>query len=290
VSSARPWCEGQFVKVVSTEGDLYIGTSPWFLDEESGTIEEKLKAFTWKHMQATFTATVERGKTYDGLYKVTVTETTEHGGIPLYGLIDPAGTVFFFGHFYPLAGDIRSLRLKNLEPFITTAPTEGSSKPEVTVIEFSDFQCPACQHASTYLDPIIAKYGDKVRYVRYDVPLMSHHPWAFAAAMAGRAIYHQKPELFWEFKKQIYSNQDKITAFTIDDFARGFAQDHELDLKKYDADVQSDAVREEILHAVGMAFSTDINSTPSYIVNGAIVDPGNDGKALESYVAGLLKK
>ena len=116
------------------------------------------------------------------------------------------------------------------------------------------------------------------------------HPWSFAAAMAGRAIYRQKPELFWMYKKEVYENQDKLTAFTIDDFARGFAQQHELDLKKYDADVNDEALKNEILKGVGVAFSNDIRQTPTYVVNGILVDAGQEGKGLEDYVASLIGK
>ena len=100
----------------------------------------------------------------------------------------------------------------------------------------------------------------------------------------------QKPELFWDYKEQVYANQDKLNAFTIDDFARHFAQDRDLDLKKYDADVASPELQASILAGAGVAFSNDVRATPTYMVNGTTVDPGNDGKALEAYVAALLKK
>ena len=116
------------------------------------------------------------------------------------------------------------------------------------------------------------------------------HPWAFPAAVAGRAIYRQKPDLFWQYKEQVYANQEKLNTFTIDDFARGFAQDHDLDLKKYDADVSSPELQSAILAGAGTALSNDIRATPTYLVNGTNVDAGTDGKALEAYVANLLKK
>ena len=132
---------------------------------------------------------------------------------------------------------------------------------------------PSFQHAAGFLKPILDKYGDKIRYIRYDLPLINMHPWAFSAAMAGRAIHRQKPELFWDYKEQVYANQDKLNAFTIDDFARHFAQDHDLDLKKYDADVASPELQASILAGAGVAFSNDVRATPTYMVNGATVDP-----------------
>src|SRR5262249_59321121 len=123
-------------------------------------------------------------------------------------------------------------RAKRLSPLIENSPSTGASTPQLTVIESSDFECPSCQRAAGYMKPILAAHGDKVRYIRFDMPLITIHPWAFSAAVAGRAIFHQKPDLFWTFKERIYENQEKLNNFVIDEFVRGFAQDHELDLKK----------------------------------------------------------
>ncbi|HSP16714.1 MAG TPA: thioredoxin domain-containing protein [Thermoanaerobaculia bacterium] len=291
VASPRPACEGQYLIATSpVSGDFYIGL-PWVLGEVEGkTIEEKLKNFAWTGLQENFTPVVTRERTRNGLLPVSMLEMTEQGKVALEGEIDPEAKVFFLGHFVPATGDLGAARIKTFEPRLANAPTRGAAKPDVTVVEFSDFECPSCKHASTYLDPIMEKYGDRVRYIRYDLPLITSHPWAFAAAMAGRAIYRQKPEAFWDYKKQIYSNQDKLTTFTFDDFARGFAQDHDLDMKRYDADISSAEVRDELLKSVGAAFSNGVRATPTYMVNGKFVDAGDEGKALEPYVAGLLKK
>jgi protein-disulfide isomerase len=239
-------------------------------------------------MQMTVTPTIDRSaRTADGLYRVTLAQLTEAGKINLEGEIDAAATIFFFGHFRRMSGDAREERLKVFEPLIAHSPSKGAKEPAVTVIEFSDFQCPSCKRASGLLDPILAKHGDKVRYVRFDVPL-SGHTWAFAASMAGRAIFKQKPELFWDWKKHVYENQDTLTAFSFDDFARAFAESHELDMKQWDADVVSEATKAELLKGVGIAFSNDVRATPTYLINGALVDAGENGKGLEEYVEKLL--
>ena len=288
IEADRASCNGQYVGVTTLSGGFYLGT-PWFLDGEQGTIEEKLKSFTWRNMQENFTPVVDRTRTPYGLYKVTLWEMTERGKLPMEGEVDPNGTVFFLGHFRSMSDDVRASRLKMFEPFIATSPAEGASKPQVTVIEFSDFECPSCQHASTYLAPILSKYGDKVRYVRYDLPLVTMHPWALSAAVAGRAVHRQKPELFWEYKKQVYANQDKLNTFNFDDFATNFAKDHELDMQKFAADTESQEIRDELLKGAGFALSNDIRATPSYMINGVIVDPGNNGEDLEKYIASILK-
>lgn len=218
-----------------------------------------------------------------------MTQVTEAGRITIDGEMDAAATVFFLGHFRRMNGDMRAERFKAFEPFLGNAPSRGGKSAPVTIVEFSDFQCPSCKYGSGYVDPISAKHGDKVRYVRYDLPLTGH-VWAFPAAMAGRAVYRQKPELFWEYKKKVYENQDKLTAFTFDDFARGFAETHELDMKRWDADLASPEIKSEILKGVGIAFSNDIRATPSFIINGALVEAGEEGKGLAEYVETLLAK
>ncbi len=289
IESLRQSCAGQWVALTSREGDFFLGI-PWFLDGVTGTLEQKLKTFAWNALQQNMDPVIEKQRNRDGFYNVTLYQITERGKLPMQGEIDPEGTVVFIGHFYPINSDFLESRLKSFQPFIDQSPTRGAAKPAVTVVEFSDFECPSCQHAAGYMKPILQKYSDRVRYIRYDLPLVTMHPWAFAAAVAGRAIYRQKPELFWEYKEQVYANQEKLNTFTFEDFARGFAQDHDLDMKKYDADVSSPELQTTLLSGAGTAFSNDVRATPTYMVNGAMVDPGNDGKALEEYVAKLLKK
>lgn len=289
VDSERAACAGQYATITTPTGGFFLGI-PWFIESEEGTtIEERLKNFTWRALQTNFQPVITRTRNQYGLFPVTLNQMTEYGKMPIEGEIDPEGKVFFFGHFHPLSGNMRDERTKAFAPFTANAPQKGADKPVLTIIEFSDFECPSCKHAAGYLEPILAKHGDKVRYVRYDLPLVSAHPWAFTAAVAGRAIYRQKPELFWEYKKQVYENQDKLSTFTIDDFVRGFAQEHELDMKKYDADVASAELRDELLRGAGVAFTNDVRATPTYIVNGAVVDAGDDGKGLQAYVDGALK-
>lgn len=285
----RPSCGGQMVAVMSPTGGFFLG-QPWPIENDEGaTPEEKLKSFAFRNLRELVTVNIDRTANEDGLWPAGVTQTTEAGKLTLSGFVDPQGRVFFFGQFRRLNGDVAAQRLKAFEPFLPNAPAKGAAKGDVTIVEFSDFQCPSCRRAAGFADAVVAKHGDKVRYIRYDLPL-SGHPWAFPAALAGRAIHRQKPELFWEFKKTVYDNQDTLTAFTFWDWARNWAEDHDLDLAKYDADLADESIKSEILKGAGTAFSNDVRATPTYLVNGVVVDPGDDGKALADYVEKLLTK
>jgi protein-disulfide isomerase len=287
VESANHACDTQAAGVLSPTGGFYTGM-PWNISGEEGTtLADKLKNFVWRNFQMTATAEIDRVPTPDGLLKVTLFETTEHGKIPLHGEIEPASGIFFLGRFRR-ADDPVANRLKVFDELLTRSPARGPADAKVTIIEFSDFECPSCRRAAGYLDPILAKHDGKIRYIRYDMPLTGH-PWAFPAALAGRAIYRQKPEAFWEYKKEVYANQEKLNAFMFWDWARGFAEQHELDLAKYDADLNSEALKNEILKGAGLALTNEVRSTPTYMVNGTVVDAGENGKALAEYVESLLK-
>ena len=287
VESANHYCDTQAAGVVSPTGGFYTGM-PWNISAEEGTtLADKLKNFVWRNFQMNATATMDPKPTVDGLYTVTMLESTEHGKIPLDGEIHIESGIFFLGRFRRI-DEPAANRVKIFDDLLGKSPSRGPADAKVTIIEFSDFECPSCRRAASYVDPILTKYNGKVRYIRYDMPL-SGHPWAFPAALAGRAIYRQKPELFWEYKKEVYANQEKLNAFMFWDWARGFAEQHQLDLTKYDADLASEALRGEILKGAGLALTNEVRSTPTYMVNGTVVDAGEGGKTLAEYVETLLK-
>jgi hypothetical protein len=289
MESSQSACQGQLVAVLSPTGGFYLG-NPWPLaDEQGATVEEKLKNFTWRNLQENVTVSIDRTRTDDGLFPTTLSQTTENGKMPLHGAIDAQGKVFFFGNFRRLAGDVRAERAKTFEPFFAQLPAKGANRAAVTIVEFSDFQCPSCKRSSGYADKVLAKHGDKVRYIRFDLPL-GGHPWAFPAALAGRAIHRQKPDLFWDYKKQVYENQENLNAFMFWDWARAWAEDHDLDMAKYDADLQSADIKAEILNGAGTAFSNDVRATPTFMINGAMVDTGDEGKGLVEYVDKMVAK
>ena len=280
-------CDGQWLLVRSAGGTYHFG-SPWIIADSTGaTIEERLQHFAWTRMRTNLTANVDRSRrTPEGFYNVTLHQTTEAGKIPMEGVVDRDGRIFFLGSFQPVASDQAKARVAALQPLVANAPSRGAAAAPVTVVEFSDFQCPSCKRSSGAGDALVERHGDAVRYVRFDLPLINSHPWAFPAALAGRAIYRQNPEAFREYKKQVYEMQDRLSAFTFDDFARGFAADRELDLKRYDADLASPELRAELLKGVGAAFANGVRATPTFMVNGVFVD----AESLDGYVASLLKK
>lgn len=288
VESKGAACDGQYLAVRSRNGKFFFGR-PWLL-EGAGTPEQKIKSFAWENFQEAVTAQLLPSKSPEGLLNAKVDQTTEYGTFAIKGQVDPAGTIFFPGEFRPLTDDQAKHRLELLAPLFPLAPSTGPADAPISIVEFSDFQCPSCKHATTFTEPLLKALQGKVRYTRIDLPLIANHPWAFSAAVAGRAIHRQKPEAFWLYKKAVYDNQADLNSFTLADFARNFAADHELDLKKFDEDVNSEKVRAEILAGIGAAVTLQVQATPSFMVNGVLVDPGRDGESLEEYITKELEK
>ena len=92
------------------------------------------------------------------------------------------------------------------------APAFGPATAPVTLVEFGDFECPNCkEEAKTLRDNVPSQYPTQVRVVFKDFPLEQIHPWAKAAAIAGRCIYRQSPTAFWKYHDWIYDHQVEIT-------------------------------------------------------------------------------
>jgi len=91
------------------------------------------------------------------------------------------------------------------------APTLGDSKASVTLVEYSDFQCPVCRNLHDILRGMLPNYP-QVRVIFKDFPIEQLHPWARTAALAGRCAYEQDPKAFWKMYDFIYDGQDLISA------------------------------------------------------------------------------
>lgn len=287
VHSDNPTCGGNYIYVSAPNEDYFVG-NPWPISDYAGTPEQKLKKFTWEKLQETFDVVPHPDQKRGTLYRVDLLQTTEQGKIPLSGYVDPAGTAFFLGNFMSPSKSAAEQRVAQIGSVVRLAPARGSENAKITVYEFSDFECPSCRAASVFMKPLLEKYGDKIRYVRIDLPLVSAHPWAFSAALMGRAIYKQSPAAFWEYKEAIYSNQDKLNNFALEDFVNAFVADHDLDQKRFAKDISSEELKQEIVNSIAGAYSVPVLATPTYLVNGELVSPGKDGVNLDKFIAAKL--
>ena len=114
------------------------------------------------------------------------------------------------GSIFNLGGDPREdiMRLISLKD----QPTQGPANAPVTLVEYSDLECPVCAHMQEELEKeIVPKYGDKLRVVFKEFPLVTIHDWALTGAIAAQCIYQIDPSKYVDFRSAVYKNQATIT-------------------------------------------------------------------------------
>ena len=143
----------------------------------------------------------------------------------------------------------------------------GSVTAVVTLEEFGDFQCPPCGLLHPVLKTMKQEFGDKLRVIYREYPLVPSHPHALSAARAAEAAGLQGK--FFEMHDQIFENQkgwDK--AFDARPIFESYAQKIGLDLEKYRRDVTSDVVEKRIFEDGKRAHALGVQGTPTVFMNG----------------------
>lgn len=143
------------------------------------------------------------------------------------------------------------------DPFI------GPEDAPITIIEFSDYQCPYCtQWHTEVFGKLRENYADKVRIVYRDFPLESIHPEATPAAEAANCALEQGK--FWEYHDQLFTNQQKLGK----EGYREFAGQVGLDLEQFDACLEERRYAEEVQADLNYAVQLGVRSTPTFFLNG----------------------
>lgn len=161
----------------------------------------------------------------------------------------------------PPSRPARPDRDKQYDVEIGEAPTKGPDDAIVTIVEWSDFQCPFCNRVSPTLARIEDEYGDKVRLVFKHMPL-SIHPQAPQAHAAAEAAHRQGK--FWEMHDRIFSNQRDLSVATLESHARAIG----LDMDQYAKDVADASIKQRIDADMAQASELNVTGTPAFFING----------------------
>jgi protein-disulfide isomerase len=126
---------------------------------------------------------------------------TGYGWMQMPVAVTADGKYLVIGNTWPLARDPRAVRREILD-HAEVQWDPGHENAMVKVVEFSDFQCPGCKLGWTNVKPVLNQFGDKVRHGIVTFPLVSLHPWAFRAAVAGYCLGQFWPERVIELKEK----------------------------------------------------------------------------------------
>jgi protein-disulfide isomerase len=145
-----------------------------------------------------------------------------------------------------------------------TGPSKGPEAAKVTIVEFSDFQCPFCSKARDTADKVVTNYAGKVRLVFRDYPLPFHEK-ALKAAEAGQCANEQGK--FWEMHDEMFAHQDKLA---LDDL-KASAKKLGLDASKFDSCLDGSKYAEVVQQNLKAGQAAGVNGTPAFFVNGRMI-------------------
>lgn len=144
-------------------------------------------------------------------------------------------------------------------------PMRGARHAPVTIVEYSDFECPYCRAASLTLQDLLSDYGSAVRFVYKHNPL-SFHPTAEPAARYFEAIALQSEEQAWRFHDQVFEQQRNLSQGV--EILKGIAASLEIDHQRLERDLQSTEVDERLATDRAEAEHFGFDGTPAFLING----------------------
>jgi protein-disulfide isomerase len=180
-------------------------------------------------------------------------------------------------HYGDVIADLKQQeeRLKPLSPEKAAKiaegqpPAFGPATATVTIVEFSDFQCPFCSRAAEVAHKVKEKYGEKVRFVFRQFPL-SFHKDAHLASQASLAAHAQGK--FWEYHDKLFANQQKLDRASLETFAKEVG----LNVAEFKKALDSKAYAGTVDAELKMGEEVAVQGTPTMFLNGArIADPTN---------------
>lgn len=149
------------------------------------------------------------------------------------------------------------------------APAQGPTDAAVTIVEYSDMQCPFCKKRAADLDALVYRLGKelKIRRVSKTFPI-SEHTWAFRAASAGRCFYEKDTEAFFRWKSSVFSRQETLSVGELDTFALDFAVSNNISEEAFRSCYLQGSAVARVLDDLSEGFAVRVRSTPTYFVDG----------------------
>jgi len=142
------------------------------------------------------------------------------------------------------------------------SPVRGPKNAPVTIVEFSDFQCPFCAEAKPLLEQVLKAYPDDVKLVFKQFPLSSIHDNAMAAAKATVAAGYQGK--FWEMHDMLFEHNRELSYDTLKEFVGKLG----LNVAVWEEDYQALDVQQQISRDLRAGKAADVDGTPAFFVNG----------------------
>ncbi|MGO8790086.1 MAG: DsbA family protein [Terriglobia bacterium] len=174
------------------------------------------------------------------------------------------------GSIFNLGGDPREdiVRLISLQD----QAGQGPPNAPVTLVEYSDLECPVCAHMQEELETdIVPKYGSKLRVVFKEFPLVTIHDWALTGAIAAQCVYQIEPSQYVAFRSAVYKNQESLSADHARDILLHLGAEVGVDNMKLAACIDSKNSLPRVEANMHEGDALGVASTPTSFINGRIL-------------------
>jgi len=230
------------------------------------TVESFMKH--WFGYDATITWQVAQIQPAEAAGFAQVVVAMEKGGqrqqMVLY--ITPDEKHAFTGEVIPFGADPFAPARKELATS-TTGISRGPATAQLTVVEFSDLECPHCKQAQPIIDKLMGDFP-KARLVFQQFPIEAAHPWAFKAASWGECIGRENNAAFWKFVNAVYDDQLNIDPQNADAKMKEHATAAGADAAKAATCAASPETAKAVRDSLEMGKQVGVTGTPTVFLNG----------------------
>lgn len=186
-------------------------------------------------------------------------------------LLGLAAVVFVIAKLATAPATPTENKYQGLTPVEKIDWSKDNASASATLIEYGDFQCPACKYYETFLSKLHTDMGDKVHFIFRHFPLRGIHPNAQMAAQAAEAAGKQNK--FWEMHDMLYDKQEDWSKSQIaNETFTGYASELGLNIEQFKKDYDSQEVKDRIQRDVDSGNTAGVDATPTFFLNGTKID------------------
>ena len=266
-------------------GDVFVDEArlkapkPVQVESDLDSLRELLGRFLRGRFKISFDPSLDR-RSFKGLK---IQTETGYGTYDISALVSSGdGALLLVGRAWDRSRGFAEQRRAMIR--LDGAPTQGPADAGVTIVEYSDMQCPFCKKRAGDLDALLDKLGKelKIRRVSKSFPI-SEHTWAFRAASAGRCFYDKDKDAFYRWKSSVFARQETLSVGELDTFALDFAGANDISEEAFrSCYLQGNSVK-RVLDDLAEGFAVRVRSTPTYFVDGVPLSWFTDG-LMEEYL------
>ncbi len=249
-----------------------------------------LKELLARFLRGRFDVAFEPSRDLPSFRGLTVKHDTGYGAYDIGAYVTSAdGAVLLVGRAWERGKSIAAQRRALIR--VDGAPTSGPADAAVTIVEYSDMQCPFCKKRAADLDALTAKMSKelKIRRVSKSFPI-ADHAWAFRASSAGACFADFKKGLHSYWKSAVFARQETLSVAELDTFALDFAVANGMSEEAFRACYLQGSAVTKVLDDLAEGFAVRVRSTPTYFVDGVplswFADPLMEDYLRKTYLKG----